>query len=81
MDVTLAKNTVTVTDYGIGISKDALEHIFERFYTTNEARNEQHACGTGLGLAIVSKIAEEHHARVTAESELGKGTSIAVVFN
>ncbi len=71
---------VTVTDHGVGIRKDALPHVFERFYTTDNSRDERGERGTGLGLAIASQIASEHHAKIGIESEVGVGTVVTVTF-
>ena len=62
-----------IEDTGIGIDKDALERIFDPFYTTKHD-------GTGLGLATTWRILKEHNATVTVESELGKGTTFRLVF-
>ncbi len=67
---------ISVVDNGIGISKEALPHIFDRFYRADKSRTAGRA-GTGLGLAIVKKIVVEHGGRVFARSEIGKGTTIS----
>ena len=71
---------LTVSDDGIGIAKEDLPRIFERFYRADKARSPDRVRGTGLGLAIVKHIAQLHGGRVEADSELGKGTTIRVLI-
>ena len=71
---------LTVSDDGIGIAKEDLPRIFERFYRADKARSPDKVRGTGLGLAIVKHIAQLHGGRVEAESELEKGTTIRLVL-
>lgn len=70
---------LSVTDTGIGIGKEDLPRVFERFYRVDKARSSELG-GTGLGLSIVKHIAQLHGGRVEAESELGRGTTIRVLL-
>jgi two-component system phosphate regulon sensor histidine kinase PhoR len=71
---------LAVSDDGIGIAKEDLPRIFERFYRADKARGPDNVRGTGLGLAIVKHIAQSHGGRVEAESELANGTTIRVLL-
>jgi two-component system, OmpR family, phosphate regulon sensor histidine kinase PhoR len=71
---------VIVSDDGPGIPSSALPHIFERFYVVDRSRARS-STGTGLGLAIVKHIVESHGGTITAESELGAGTTFRCRFN
>lgn len=69
--------SVIIKDNGIGISKENVERIFERFFQADQSR---HKHGTGLGLSIVQKIIEMHNANIIVNSTLGEGTSFTVVL-
>jgi two-component system phosphate regulon sensor histidine kinase PhoR len=71
---------LSVSDSGIGIGKNDLPRIFERFYRADKARSPESIRGTGLGLSIVKHIAQRHGGRVEAESEPGRGTTIRVIL-
>ncbi|HZS87497.1 MAG TPA: heavy metal sensor histidine kinase [Chloroflexota bacterium] len=70
---------IQVSDTGIGISPEHLPHIFERFFRTAEAR-EQNSHGTGLGLAISRSIVQAHHGEITVGSVPHEGTTFTVVL-
>lgn len=71
---------LSVKDTGIGISAEHQERVFERFYRVDKSRSKATG-GTGLGLAIVKHIVAQHGAKLTLESEQGKGTEIRVEFS
>lgn len=66
-----------VCDTGVGIPKQDLRRVFERFYRVDKARS-RHSGGTGLGLAIVKHLVESHHGRIWVESVEGKGSKFFV---
>ena len=68
---------ISVADQGAGIPREDLPRIFERFYRADKSRSSEQS-GTGLGLSIVKHIAQLHGGSVEAQSEFGKGTTIAV---
>lgn len=81
--ITLTQETekikLCVSDEGIGIPKQFQERVFERFYCVDKSRSKKLG-GSGLGLSIVKHIARIHNAKITLQSEVGKGTSISVEF-
>ena len=76
VSINISKNKLTINDEGIGIFKEDIPYIFERFY---QSRYENNKTGTGLGLAIAKKIADRHDIKLKVESERNVGSSF--IFN
>ena len=70
---------LSVSDTGMGIPRESMEHIFERFYRVDKARSRQTG-GSGLGLAIVRSMVERNGGEITLDSTLGQGTTFTVAF-
>ncbi len=66
---------VSIEDTGIGMSKEVVSHIFERFYREDKARNVE---GNGLGLAIVKSIIDLHNGKIDILSQVDVGTVFSV---
>lgn len=72
------KLEVRVKDTGVGIAKEDLPHIFDRFYRADQSRSRQKVDGFGLGLSLAKKIIEIHKGTVGVESKMGEGTSFSI---
>ncbi|MDF2950122.1 MAG: sensor histidine kinase [Sedimentibacter sp.] len=70
---------ISIMDDGIGIPKEDLARVFERFYRVDKARSRELG-GTGLGLSIAKQIAEAHDSTLSINSELNKGTEIIITI-
>lgn len=70
---------LVVSDTGMGIEKDQIPRIFERFYRVDKARSRDFG-GTGLGLAIVKHLVEAHGGNIHVKSEPGKGSTFTITF-
>ena len=70
---------ITVSDTGMGIEKENLPKVIDRFFRSEKARS-LHPQGTGLGLAIVKSIMDLHKGRVFVESSPGRGTTVRLRF-
>jgi len=66
------KNYISISDNGVGITEENMNHIFDPFYTTKKE-------GTGLGLAICKKLCAENNSQLSVESQVGKGTTFTIL--
>jgi len=73
------RSVVYVRDFGVGMSEEEINHIFERFYKGDESRNRDDG-SMGLGLSIVEKIAGIHSCKIRVESKPGIGSRFEVIF-
>jgi signal transduction histidine kinase len=71
---------IRVKDKGIGIDKEELPFVFERFYRTDAAKKHSQD-GTGLGLAIAKSIVDDHDGSTLLKSNLQEGTEFTIQFN
>jgi len=75
--VELKKGRLSIADTGIGMAKDQIPHIFDRFYQADDSRSRG---GFGLGLALVKKIADVHGWDLDVKSVEGEGSSFSITF-
>jgi signal transduction histidine kinase len=69
---------VEVRDEGVGIPKDSMPYIFDRFYRADGSRGT--VGGSGLGLSIARQIVEDHQGRIWVRSEQGEGSTFVVAL-
>ena len=69
--------TLSIKDYGIGISEENQERIFDKFSQVDSSTT-RYIGGSGLGLSIVRSIVHAHHGRISIESKLGKGSTFTI---
>ncbi len=70
---------IKVSDTGIGIPPESIDHVFDRFYRVDKARARA-AGGAGLGLSIVKAVVESHKGNITVSSEVGRGSTFKVTI-
>lgn len=71
------KISIIIKDFGVGIEPDDLEHIFDRLYKCDKARNK---VGSGLGLYITKELIEKMNGCIDVKSEIGEGTEFEIIF-
>ena len=74
------KLILKIKDNGIGISKENIEKVWNRFFQVESSRNKDENKGSGLGLSMVKKILELHSAKAEIKSELNKSTEFIITF-
>lgn len=79
VELTETTMRIDVTDTGIGISPEELPRVFEKFYRSQDQRVHEET-GSGLGLSLASEIARLHGGKLTADSELGKGSTFTLTL-
>lgn len=79
IEIILKDNSFICKDTGIGIKKEDLPRIFERFYRVDKSRSKENS-GTGLGLAIVKHICLNYHYKIKVDSKFGLGTTFTITF-
>lgn len=75
----MSRLVISVADEGIGIEREHLERLFERFYRCDKSRSSAQG-GTGLGLSIVKHIALAHNGTVSVQSETGQGSTFSIII-
>ncbi|MBQ6586929.1 MAG: HAMP domain-containing histidine kinase [Coriobacteriales bacterium] len=70
---------ISVSDTGIGLSQEDIEHVFSRFWRSDAGRDRARG-GLGVGLAVVKEIVDYHKGRIEVESEVGKGTTFTLLI-
>ena len=79
--IKISKNStcalISVTDHGVGIPKDELKKIFDKFYRVSNTRTKE-TRGSGLGLTLAKHIIEAHGGTIEVDSEVGKGSRFIV---
>ena len=79
ISINIKDNIISIKDTGIGIKKDDINHIFERFYMVDKARSKEKG-STGLGLSICKHIALNNHIEIKVNSKVDEGSEFLLIF-
>lgn len=79
VEVSLTKDALFIKDFGLGIPKNEIEHIFDRFYRVDKVRSN--ASGSGLGLSITKTILDIHNFKISIQSIENQFTIVTIIFH
>lgn len=79
VEVSLTKDALFIKDFGLGIPKNEIEHIFDRFYRVDKVRSN--ASGSGLGLSITKTILDIHNFKISVQSIENQFTIVTIIFH
>ena len=71
---------IIISDNGVGIAKDHIDKIFDRFYQVDGSHTREQE-GTGIGLALTKELIDLHKGKIETESEEGKGSTFKLIFS
>lgn len=80
IEIKTSDSSLIVMDHGVGIAESDMPHIFDRFYRAEASRSKENTDGYGLGLSIAKSIADQHGAKISVDSRVGKGSTFTVYF-
>lgn len=69
---------ISIKDEGVGIAREDIPYLFDRFYRADDSRTKSKIEGFGLGLSIAKQIIDKHNGRIKVESDIGKGTTFSI---
>ncbi len=79
IEISFDKKKILIKDFGVGIKKENLNKIFDRFFKEDEARRIETESGSGLGLSIVKELIDKNNLKIRVKSENGKGSEFIIL--